>query len=46
MALALAETGAKVEVNCHVSIESADEVVRRIEDAGSQAVAMKDDVSK
>ncbi|MBI4365896.1 MAG: SDR family oxidoreductase [Deltaproteobacteria bacterium] len=45
-ALELAGAGAKVGVNYHGSAEAADEVVRRIAQAGGQAVALKADVSK
>lgn len=44
-AIALGEAGAKVVVNYHSNREKADEVVRAIEEAGSQAISMKCDVA-
>lgn len=45
-ALALAEAGARVGVNYYGTPEGAEEVVRRICDAGREAIALKADVSK
>ena len=46
IALALAAAGAKVAVNYVVNADAADEVVRTIEAAGGEALAVQADVSK
>lgn len=45
-AIELAAAGAKVGVNYNGSVEGANDVVRRIDDAGGKAIAIKADVSK
>jgi len=45
VALELAARGAAVVVNYHKSLEAADEVVKRIEEAGGKAAAYQADVS-
>jgi glucose 1-dehydrogenase len=46
VAMALAEAGAKVGANYHATADGAEQVVRRIRDAGGEAVALKADVSQ
>ena len=43
--LLLAERGAAVAVNYNSNRSAADEVVKEIEDAGGQAVALRADIS-
>jgi len=46
IALTFAEEGAKIIVNYNKSKKEAEEVVKKIESLGSQAIALKCDVSK
>jgi len=46
IAIELARRGAKVVVNYNASADAAEEVVLAIKDAGSEAIAVKADVSK
>jgi 3-oxoacyl-[acyl-carrier protein] reductase len=45
VALRFAEEGAKIVVNCRASTDKAKQVVSQIEEKGSQAIAVKADVS-
>jgi NAD(P)-dependent dehydrogenase (short-subunit alcohol dehydrogenase family) len=46
IALRFAEEGATIVVNCRTSLDQAREVVRQIEEKGSQAIAVQADVSR